>query len=149
LDENLAKGFIRRSESPAGAPILFVLKKNRKLRLCVDYRKLNAITIKNRYLLLNISELQDRLARAQWFTSIDLRLAYNLIRIVEGDEWKTAFRTQYGHFETLVMPFRLTNALATYQELINDILKKLLNKTVIIYLNNILIYTIGTLEQHI
>lgn len=114
MDENLAKGFIRKSESLAGVPILFVPKKNRKLRLYVDYRKLNAITIKNRYLLPNISELQDRLVYADWFTSIDLRAAYNLIRIAEGDEWKTAFRTRYRHYESLVMPFGLINALAIY-----------------------------------
>jgi Reverse transcriptase (RNA-dependent DNA polymerase). len=149
LDENLAKGFIRRSESPAGSPILFVPKKNGKLRLCVDYRKLNAITIKNRYPLPNIGELQDRLAYADWFTSIDLRAAYNLIRIAEGDEWKTAFRTRYGHYESLVMPFGLTNAPATCQELVNDTLKRLLDKKVIAYLDDILIYTTGTLDEHI
>ena len=84
------------------------------MRLCVDYRKLNDITIKNRYPLPNIEELQDRLAKAKWFSKIDLKGAYNLIRMKEGEEWKTAFRTRYGHYEYLVMPFRLTNAPATY-----------------------------------
>jgi len=97
----------------------------------------------------NIGELQDRLAYADWFTSIDLRAAYNLIRIAEGDEWKTAFRTRYGHYESLVMPFGLTNAPATCQELVNDTLKRLLDKKVIAYLDDILIYTTGTLDEHI
>jgi hypothetical protein len=113
LDKNLKKGFIRRSESPAGHPILFVPKKDGSNRLCVDYRKLNDITIKNRYPLPNISELQDQLAGAQYFTALDLQGAYNLICMKEGEEWKTAFRTRYGLYEYLVMLFGLTNALAT------------------------------------
>lgn len=92
LDENLEKGFIRQSTSPAGFPILFVPKKDGKLRPCIDYRELNAITVKNRYPLPNISELQDRLAGAKYFTALDLRGAYNLIRMKEGEEWKTAFK---------------------------------------------------------
>ena len=110
LDDNLKKDFIVPSESPAGSPILFVKKKDGSLRLCVDYRGLNRITIKNRYPLPLISELLDRLRTAKIFTKIDLRGAYNLLRIKEGDEWKTAFRTRYGLFEYKVMPFGLTNA---------------------------------------
>jgi hypothetical protein len=113
LDDNMAKGFIRKSESRAAYPILFVPKKDGELRLCVDYRKLNDITVKNRYPLPNIEELQQRLQGAKWFTSIDLRGAYNLIRMKAGEEWKTAFRTRYGLYEYIVMPFGLTNALAT------------------------------------
>ena len=113
LDENLKKGFIRESKSPVGYPILFAPKKDGSLRLYVDYRKLNDITIKNRYPLPNIGELQDRLGKAKIFTKLDLKGAYNLIRIKEGEEWKTAFRTRYSHYKYLVMPFGLTNVPAT------------------------------------
>jgi hypothetical protein len=99
IDENLTKGFIRHSTSPAGAPILFVKKKDGSLRLCVDYRGLNKITLKNRYPLPLIPESLDRLSKAKFFTKLDLRGAYNLVRIAPGDEWKTAFRCRYGHFE--------------------------------------------------
>ncbi|CAD0040808.1 unnamed protein product [Aureobasidium pullulans] len=149
LDENLARGFIRKSESPAGYPILFAPKKDGSLRLCVDYRKINDITIKNRYPLPNIEELQDRLSKAKWFSKIDLKGAYNLIRMKEGEEWKTAFRTRYGHYEYLVMPFGLTNAPATCQMMINDTLREYLDRTVVAYLDDILIYTNGNLEQHV
>jgi len=113
LDKNLKKGFIRESKSLAGYPILFIKKKDGLLRLYVDYRKLNDVIIKNRYPLPNISELQDRLAKAKIFTKLDLRGAYNLIRIKEGDEWKIVFRTRYRYYEYLVMPFGLTNVLVT------------------------------------
>lgn len=148
IQENLKKGFIRRSESPAGYPVLFAPKKDGKLRLCIDYRKLNDVTIKNRYPLPNISELQDRLQGAQYFTALDLRGAYNLIRMKKGEEWKTAFRTRYGLYEYLVMPFGLTNAPATCQELINNVLRAHLDKTVVAYLDDILVYS-KTLEEHI
>ena len=110
LDENLAKGFIRPSSSPAGSPILFVKKKDGSLRLCVDYRDLNEKTIKNRYPLPLIQETLMQLSKAKYFTKLDIRGAYNLIRIADGDEWKTVFQTRYGLFESLVMPFGLTNA---------------------------------------
>ena len=148
LDENLKKGFIRKSESPAGYPILFVPKKDGTLRLCVDYRKLNSITIKNRYPLPNISELQDRLQGAKYFTKLDLRGAYNLIRMKAGEEWKTAFRTRYGHYEYTVMPFGLTNAPATCQEMINDALRQYLDIFVIAYLDDILVFS-KTMELHV
>nr|XP_036576341.1 reverse transcriptase domain protein [Colletotrichum truncatum]KAF6783066.1 reverse transcriptase domain protein [Colletotrichum truncatum] len=147
LDENLAKGFIRPSKSPAGYPVLFVPKKNGKKRLCVDYRRLNDITIKDCYPLPLISELRDLLYEAQWFTALDLKGAYNLIRIAEGDEWKTAFRTRRGQFETLVMPFGLTNAPATFQTMINQVLREYLDKSVVVYLDDILIFS-KTLEEH-
>jgi hypothetical protein len=108
--ENLAKGFVQHSKSPAGAPILFVKKKDGSLRLCVDYHGLNKITKKNRYPLPLISSLLDQLRTGKIFTKLDLRGAYNLLRIRPGDEWKTAFRTRYGHFKYTVMPFGLTNA---------------------------------------
>jgi hypothetical protein len=147
LDENLRKGYIRPSKSPAGYPILFVPKKNGKLRLCVDYRQLNDITIKNRYPLPLASELRDRLHGAQWFTTLDLKGAYNLIRIKEGDEWKTAFRTRLGHYEYLVMPFGLTNAPASFQVMINEVLREHLDIFVFAYLDDILIFS-KTLEEH-
>jgi len=151
LDENLKKGFIRKSESPAGYPILFVEKKDKSLRLCVDYRKLNDITVKNRYPLPNIKELQDRLQGAQYFTILDLRGAYNLIRMKEGEEWKTAFRTRYGHYEYTVMPFGLTNAPATCQMMVNDALRQYLDLCVVAYLDDILVYSETEAEhtQHV
>ncbi|KAI5448775.1 hypothetical protein NCC49_006605 [Naganishia albida] len=148
IRENLSRGFIRASTSPAGAPVLFVKKKDGTLRLCVDYRKLNAITVKNRYPLPLIDESLDRLRTATWFTKIDLRGAYNLIRITEGDEWKTAFRTRYGLFEYLVMPFGLTNAPATFQHMINEVLREHLDVCVVVYLDDILVFS-KTRDQHV
>src|SRR5215831_18707921 len=113
--KNLAKGYIQESTSPAGYPTVFVKKKDGTERFCVDYRRLNDITIKNRYPLPNIEELRDRLAHARYFTALDLREGYYLIRIKEGEEWKTAFRTRYGLYEYKVMPFGLTNAPGTFQ----------------------------------
>ncbi|KAK1911204.1 hypothetical protein P3342_011806 [Pyrenophora teres f. teres] len=127
---------------------MFVPKKDGKLRLCVDYRKLNDITIKNRYPLPNITELRDRLSRAKIFTALDLRDGYYLIRIAKGEEWKTAFRSRYGHYEYTVMPFGLTNAPATFQELINNVLRAHLDIFVIAYLDDILVYS-ETLEDHV
>jgi hypothetical protein len=114
LDKALQNGWIQRSTSEARAPILFVLKKDGTLRLCVDYRGLNEITVKNRHPLPLISETLDRLIGAAWFTTLDLKDAYHRIPIKPADRWKTAFRTRYGHFEYCVMPFGLTNALATF-----------------------------------
>ena len=110
IKENLKKGFIRLSESPAGYPVLFQLKKDGTLRLCVDYKKLNEVTIRNLYPIPLISEIIEKVKDAKYFTKLDLHSAYNLVRIHPGDEYKTAFRTKYGHFEYLVMPFGLRNA---------------------------------------
>jgi hypothetical protein len=148
LKDNLAKGFIRPSSSPAGAPILFVKKSDGTLRLCVDYRGINKITIKNRYPLPLIQENLDRLKHAKYFSKVDLRGAYNLIRIAAGEEWKTAFRTRYGLFEYLVMPFGLTNAPASFQQLMNEVLREFLDVSVIVYLDDILIFS-ETRERHI
>ena len=148
IKENLEKGFIRSSSSPAGAPILFVKKKDGSLRLCVDYRGLNNVTIKNRYPLPLINELIDRLHKAKYFTKIDLRGAYNLVRIASGEEWKTAFRTRYGHYEYLVMPFGLSNAPASFQHLINDVLSDYLDTFVVAYLDDILIFS-DSLDEHV
>ncbi|SPO38662.1 uncharacterized protein PSFLO_04141 [Pseudozyma flocculosa] len=141
LDKNLSQGFIRPSKSPAAAPILFVPKKDGSLRLCVDYRGLNSVTVKDRYPIPLISEQLDRLARAVVFTKLDLRGAYNLLRIAPGDEWKTAFRTRYGSFEYLVMPFGLCNAPSTFQALMNEVLGDLLDVFVLVYLDDILIFS--------
>lgn len=148
LDEMLAQGKIRPSKSPAGAPILFVPKAHgRGLRLCVDYRGLNRVTILNRFALPLMSELRDRTQGAVWFSKIDLKNGYNLIRIKKGDEWKTAFRTRYGHYEFLVMPFGLTNAPATFQGFIQYIFRDLIDQGVVAYIDDILIYS-KTLEEH-
>ena len=148
LKVNERKEFIRKSQSFAEHSILFVSKKDEELRLCVDYRKLNEITIKNRYSLLNIEELQDRLQGAKWFIKLNQREAYNLIRMKAGEEWKTAFRIRYDLYEYLIMSFELTNASATCQKLINNILREHLDIFVIAYLNDILIY-FKTKEEHI
>jgi transposase InsO family protein len=141
LDENLDNGRIRPSKSPAGAPILFVPKKDGSLRLCVDYRGLNKVSVKNRYPLPLISEILDRLAGAKFFSKIDIQDAYYRIRIREGEEWKTAFRTRYGHFEYTVMPFGLTNAPATFQNYIHTALRGLLDVVCVAYLDDILIFS--------
>lgn len=141
LDNALRQGWIRRSTSPAGAPILFVPKKGGKLRLCVDYRGLNEVTVKNRAPLPLINEVLDRLGEAAIMTKLDLKDAYHRLRIREGDEWKTAFRCKYGHFEYLVMPFGLANAPATFQSYINDVLRPLVDTICVVYLDDILIYS--------
>lgn len=141
LDDMLEKGFITPSESPAASPILFVKKKDGSLRLCVDYRRLNAITIKNRYPIPLIGDLLDQLRYAKIFTKIDLRGAHNLLRIAAGEEWKTAFRTRFGLFEYKVMPFGLTNAPASFQHLMNYVFRDMLDVSVIVYLDDILVYS--------
>ena len=148
IDKNLANGFIRHSQSPAGAPILFVRKKNGSLRLCVDYRFFNYLKVKNRYPLPLIGESLDRLCGARLFTSLDLTSAYHRLRIKQGDEWKTAFRTRYGHFEYCVLPFGLTNAPASFQGLMNRILAEKLDIFIIVYLDDIVIYSPNK-EEHI
>ena len=140
LDSLMEKGWIRPSKSPAGVPILFVPKPDRTIRLCVDYCGLNKVIIKNRYPLLLVSKMLDRLSRAKIFTKLDLRDAYYRLRIKEGDEWKTAFKTQYGHFEYLVMPFRLANAPITFQSYIYRALGGLVDCIYVVYLDDILIY---------
>ena len=149
IETNLKTGFIRPFKSPAGAPILFDKKPDGSLRLCVDYRGLNNLTIKNRYPLPLIGESLDRLGRAKRFTQLDLTSAYHRMRIKEGDEWKTAFRTRYGHFEYQVMPFGLSNALASFQGYINKILAEKLDIFVIVYLDDIFIYTEDQGKGHV
>jgi len=141
IDEHLCSGFIRSTTSPHGAPVLFVKKKDGGLRLCIDFRGLNRISKKDRYPLPFISDLLSTAGKARIYTTIDLRHAYHLVRISEGDEWKTVFRTRYGSFEWLVMPFGLTNAPAAFQRFMNDIFSDLLDVHVIIYLDDILVYS--------
>jgi Reverse transcriptase (RNA-dependent DNA polymerase) len=121
LEELLTKGFIRPSTSPWGAPVLFVRKKDGTLRLCIDYRELNKVTVKNRYPLPRIDDLFDQLRGSSVYSKIDLRTGYHQMRIRPKDVEKTAFRTRYGHYKYLVMPFGLTNAPAAFMDLMNRI----------------------------
>ena len=147
LADSMRKGWIQESTSPAGAPILFVKKKDGSLRLCVDYRGLNRVTVKNRYPLPLIGEILDRLTDARYYTAFDLRNAYHRIWIRKEDRWKTAFRTRYGHYEYCVMPFGLTNAPATFQAFVNETLVGLLDNICIAYIDDILIFS-QTREAH-
>jgi len=149
LEGMLRTGKIRPSMSPAGTPIPFVPKPHgRGLRLCVDYCGLNKVTIMNRYLLPLMNELRDRVQGAKIFTKIDLKWGYNLIRIKEGDEWKMAFRTRYGLYEYLVMPFGLANAPVTFQNMINEVVRDLIDQRVVAYMDQILIYS-PTEDEHV
>ena len=141
LDKNLASGTIRPSKSPFRVPILFVKKKDGSLRLCVDYRGLNKISKKDKYPLPLIADLLDSPRKAKIYMKIDLRHAYNLVCIALGNEWKTAFHTRYGSFEWLVMPFGLSNAPSAFQRFMNNIFSDLLDICVIVYLDDILIFS--------
>jgi len=141
LKENMQKKFIKELQSSAEYSILFVLKLNKSLKLCVDYRALNNIMIKNSYSLSLISELQNRLQRAQWFMKFNILEAFNQIRIKEEDEWKTVFCTQLKHYKYLIMSFDLINASVTFQTFVNNMLQRYLNQFIIVYLNNILVYS--------
>ena len=121
IDEHVHIGFIQPSKSPHGTPILFIPKKDRSLRLCVDFRGLNWVTKKDHYPLPIINDLLVTAGRACIYTALDLWHAYHLVHITEGEEWKTTFRTHYGSFEWRVMPFGLTNAPSTFQHFMNDI----------------------------
>ncbi|CAJ0961915.1 unnamed protein product [Ranitomeya imitator] len=148
VKESLEKGHIRPSSSPLGAGFFFVAKKDGSLRPCIDYRLLNKITVKFQYPLPLISDLFARIKGASWFTKIDLRGAYNLVRIRQGDEWKTAFNTPEGHFEYLVMPFGLANAPSVFQSFMHDIFREYLDKFLIVYLDDILIFS-DDWESHV
>ncbi|KAL8148130.1 hypothetical protein AgCh_005467 [Apium graveolens] len=148
LQELLDKGIIRLSVSPWGAPVLFVKKKDGSMRLCIDYRELNKLTIKNKYPLPHIDDLFDQLKGATWFSKIDLRSSYHQLKIKAEDIPKTAFRTRYGHYEFLVMAFGLTNGPAAFMDLINRVFKKYLDKFIIVFIDDILIYS-KTEEEHV
>ncbi|GJV38174.1 putative reverse transcriptase domain-containing protein [Tanacetum coccineum] len=140
LKELQDKGFIRTSHSPWGAPVLFIKKKDGSMRMCIDYRELNKLTVKNRYPLPRIDDLFDQLQGACYFSKIDLRSGYHQLRVHEDDIPKTTFRTRYGHFEFTVMPFGLTNAPANFMDLMNRVCKPYLDKFVIVFIDDILIY---------
>ncbi|GKA63310.1 putative reverse transcriptase domain-containing protein [Tanacetum coccineum] len=141
LKELSDKGFIRPSSSPWGAPVLFVKKKDGSFRMCIDYRELNKLTVKNRYPLPRIDDLFDQLQGSSVYSKIDLRSGYDQLRVREEDIPKTAFRTRYGHYEFQVMPFGLTNAPALFMDLMNRVCKPYLDKFVIIFIDDILIYS--------
>ena len=147
IEDLTAKGHIRPSSSSAAAPILLVHKPGGGLRVCIDYRGLNAITIKNRYPIPNIVETLNRLQGCKYFTKLDIIAAFNRIRIAAGDEWKTSFSTRYGQFEYLVMPFGLCNAPGTFQTYINQSLKDYLDLWATAYLDDVLIFS-KTLDEH-
>ena len=147
LEDLLSKGFIRPSISPWGAPVLFVKKKDGSLRLCIDYRQLNRVTIRNQYPLPRIDELFDQLQGSRVYSKIDLRSGYHQLRVQESDVPKTAFRTRYGHYEFLVMPFGLTNAPAAFMDLMNRVFQPYLDRFVIIFIDDTLVYS-GSSEEH-
>lgn len=148
LTELLDKSFIRVSAASAAAPVLFVHKPGGGLRFCVDYRGLNKLSKKDRYPLPLITETLERIAKARWFTKLDVIAAFHRIRIAEGDEWKTAFRTRYGLFEWLVTPFGLANAPSTFQKYINWSLRDFLDEFASAYLDDVLVFSSGSLQDH-
>ncbi|GBG73286.1 hypothetical protein CBR_g13005 [Chara braunii] len=147
LDELLEKGWIRPSSSPFGAPVLFVPKKEGELRMCIDYRGLNAITVKNAEPLPRIDDLLDRVQGCKYFSKIDLKSGYHQIEVHPDDEYKTAFRSRYGHYEFIAMPFGLTNGPTTFQRCMNDLFRPWLDRFVVVYLDDILVFS-KTLQEH-
>ena len=147
LDELLEAGFIRPSKAPFGAPVLFQKKQDGSLRLCVDYRALNKVTVRNKYPIPLVADLFDQLGKAKYFSKLDLRSGYHQVRIAKGDEAKTTCVTRYGAFEFLVMPFGLTNAPATFCTLMNQVFHEYLDKFVVVYLDDIVVYS-STLKEH-
>nr|GEY50590.1 putative reverse transcriptase domain-containing protein [Tanacetum cinerariifolium] len=141
LKEISDKGFIRHSSSPWRAPVLFVKKKDGSFRMCIDYRELNKLTVKNRYPLPRIDDLFDQLQGSSVYSKIDLRSGYHQLRVQEEDIPKTTFRTRYGHYEFQVMPFGLTNAPTVFMDLMNRVCKPYLDKFVIVFIDDILIYS--------
>ena len=148
IGESLAVGLIRPSSSPVGGSFFFVGKKDGSLRPCIDYRGFKDITVKNRYPIPLISSAFATLQKVRYFTKLDLRNTYHLVRISEGDEWKTAFNSPRGHYEYCVIPFGLTNAPAVFQALVNDDLREVINRYVFVYLDDILVFS-ETLEEHV
>ncbi|GKB28817.1 putative reverse transcriptase domain-containing protein [Tanacetum coccineum] len=147
LQELADRGFIRPSTSPWGAPVLFVKKKDRSFRICIDYRELNKLIVKNPYPLPRIDDLYDPLQGSSTYSKIDLRSGYHQLRVRDEDIPKTTFRTRYGHYEFQVMPFGLTNVPAVFMDLMNRMCKPYLDKFVIVFIDDILIYSRNK-EEH-
>ncbi|GJS22210.1 putative reverse transcriptase domain-containing protein [Tanacetum coccineum] len=147
LQELSDRGFIRPSSSPWGAPILFVKKKDGSFQMCIDYREINRLTMKNQYPLSRIDDLFDQLQGSRVYSKIDMRSGYHQLRVREEDIPKTAFRTRYGHYEFQVMPFGLTNAPAVFMDLMNRVCKPYLDRFVIVFIDDILIYSKGRKEH--
>ena len=143
----MGKGFIRLSTSPWGAPVLFAKKKDKTLQLCIDYRQLNRVTIKNRYRLPRIDDLFDQLRGARVYSKIDLHIGYHQLRVRETNIPKTAFRTLYRHIEFTVRPFGLTNAPAAFMDLMHRVFHPYLDRFVVVFVDDILIYS-ETEEDH-
>ncbi|GJR62439.1 putative reverse transcriptase domain-containing protein [Tanacetum coccineum] len=141
LKELSDKGFIRPSSSPWGAPVLFIEKKDGSFRMCIDYRELNKLTVKNRYPLPKMNDLLDQLQGSNIYSKIDLRSGHHKLKVREADISKTAFRTRYGHYEFQVMPFGLINAPAVFMDLMNRVCKPYLDKFMIVFIDDILIYS--------
>ncbi|GKA03189.1 putative reverse transcriptase domain-containing protein [Tanacetum coccineum] len=141
LKELFDKGFIRPSSSPRGAPILFVKKKDGSFRMCINYRELNKLTVKNRYPLPRINDLFDQLQGSSVYSKIDLRSGYHQLRVREEDIPKTAFKTRYGHYEFQVIPFGFTNAPTVFMDIMNRVCKPSLDKFVIVFVDDILSYS--------
>ena len=137
LKDLLDKGFVRPSVSPWGAPVLFVKKKDGTMRMCMDYRELNQVTIKNKYPLPRIGELFDQLQGAEFFSKIDLRSGYHQLRVRDEDIQKTAFWTRYGQYKFLVMPFGLTNALRVFMALINKIFAPFIDQFIVVFIYDV------------
>src|ERR1700679_2166437 len=148
LNDQLGKGYIRESKSPQTSAVFFVPKKDMRKRMVQDYRYLNSWTIRNNYPLPLISELVDKVGKAKFFTKLDLHWGYNNVRIKEGDEWKAAFTTHRGSFEPVVMYFGLMNSPATFQTMMNSIMRDLIDQgVVVVYIDDILVFT-KTEEEH-